>query len=319
MRITKTEIFDRIKDISFSNGKKFADLMSEIIIKGEDIGFSLDITDCSLSEAKGLQQKAIYEIKSMGLDGKVSIALTSSKKGEEKHIIIEGAGKVIMVASGKGGVGKSTIATCLAQSLAKEGAKVGLLDADIYGPSIPTIFGASGKPEFIDKRMIPIKAQGVYLNSIGFLIEPGESVPWRGPMVSKALYQLISLTRWPDLDYLIIDTPPGTGDIHLSIIQNYQINGGVLIVTDPSRLSEVDASKAISLYKKFGLDFLGIVENFNHDPQKEGAGARLARAHGIENLFFVPYDPEMAEKADRGEELGSFLPGLLVTPQLFRA
>ena len=129
--------------------------------------------------------------------------------------------------------------------------KVGLLDADIYGPSIPSIFDLKGKPELVNKRMIPLCNYNVKVNSIGFITDPLSSISWRGPMTSKALYQLISLTNWGQLDYLIIDTPPGTGDIHLSLLQNY-VTAGVIMITTPQKISAIDVQRTINLYRKFG-------------------------------------------------------------------
>ena len=168
---------------------------------------------------------------------------------------------IVAVASGKGGVGKSTTAVNLALALAAEGAHVGLLDADIYGPSQPTMTGTSGKPETLDgKLMEPKRKHGLQLNSIGFLVEPDQAMVWRGPMASGALEQLITQTRWDDLDYLVVDMPPGTGDIQLTLAQKVPVTGAV-IVTTPQDIALIDARKAIRMFEKVGVPILGVVEN----------------------------------------------------------
>ena len=239
----------------FSDGASLASKASELVIKNSNIGFSVDITGIQAEEAESIRLEVQQKIESLEGVGKVSIVLTSNRaaaktKDEKPKLHIDGVSKVILVAAGKGGVGKSTISALLAHKLKADGHKVGIIDADIYGPSIPHMFGLAGKPELDGNKMIPLQNYGISVNSIGFLTAPDASVSWRGPMTSKALYQLLSLTQWGDLDYLIIDTPPGTGDIHLSLLQNYLIDK-VLMVTTPQQISKLDVSRAIDLYKKF--------------------------------------------------------------------
>ena len=170
---------------------------------------------------------------------------------------------VILVSSGKGGVGKSTIASNIAISLAASGYKVGLLDSDIYGPSIPRIFNINQKPEITDGLIQPHEEQNIKLMSIGFLVPEGSALVWRGPMLTKAIHQLFKLTNWGNLDYLIVDTPPGTGDIHLSIAENYVIDGAA-IVTTPQKLVLIDAFKAVDMYDKLQIKIMGIIENMSY-------------------------------------------------------
>lgn len=170
---------------------------------------------------------------------------------------------IIAVASGKGGVGKSTTAVNLALALAAEGASVGLLDADIYGPSQPMMLGVSGRPETKDgKSMEPLENYGVQVSSIGFLIDPDEPMVWRGPMVTQALQQLLEQTNWRDLDYLIVGVPPGTGDIQLTLSQKVPVTGAV-IVTTPQDIALLDARKGLKMFEKVGIPILGIVENMS--------------------------------------------------------
>ncbi len=171
--------------------------------------------------------------------------------------------KIILVSSGKGGVGKSTIASNIAISLAESGYKVGLLDSDVYGPSIPRIFNINQKPEIKEGLIQPHKEQNIKLMSMGFLVPESSALVWRGPMLTKAIHQLFKLTNWGNLDYLIVDTPPGTGDIHLSIAENYVIDGAV-IVTTPQKLALIDAFKAVDMYNKLKIKIMGIIENMSY-------------------------------------------------------
>lgn len=321
----KEQIFCKISHISFKDGQKLLDFISGLVIKNGDVGFVIDISGRDVDEATALRLEAKQRIEEIPAVGKVTIALTSSKKEDSKaKLLIEGAGKVILVAAGKGGVGKSTVTALLAQNLSKKGCRVGVLDADIYGPSIPLIFGARGKPEIVDKKMMPLVAQNIQINSIGFLTPEDQPIAWRGPMASKAIYQLMSLTAWQDLDYLFIDMPPGTGDIHLSLLENYQINGGVIMVTTPQKVSAVDVAKAMGLYRKYGLEFLGIIENMSYFYDRQSgekveifqgsSGRRLAEDYNIPFLAEIPISPELALACD----LGTSLPDVLSLADLIR-
>jgi len=218
---------------------------------------------------------------------------------------IEGAKNVILVASGKGGVGKSTIALALAEILQLQGARVGILDADIYGPSIPTMLGINQKPELEDKKLLPILHRDFQVMSIGFVTTAEGALAWRGPMATKALYQILGATKWNNLDYLIIDMPPGTGDIHLSILENYQIDS-VYMVTIPSLVSLRDVEKSISLYQTFGVEIAGIIENMSGS-FFGNAGEVLAEKYNIDLKGKIPLIPSISEKMDRGEPVGDLI------------
>jgi len=221
-----------------------------------------------------------------------------------------GIRNIIAVASGKGGVGKSTTAVNLALALAAEGASVGILDADIYGPSQPQMLGITGRPESIDgKTLEPMEAHGLQAMSIGFLIDVDTPMVWRGPMVTQALEQLLSDTNWRDLDYLVVDMPPGTGDIQLTLSQKVPVTGAV-IVTTPQEIALLDARKGLKMFEKVGIPIVGIVENMSmHQCSQcghlepifgEGGGQAMCRDYNVPFLGGLPLDRRIREQADGG-------------------
>jgi ATP-binding protein involved in chromosome partitioning len=212
---------------------------------------------------------------------------------------------IIAVAAGKGGVGKSTIASNLAVGLAKTGAKVGCLDADIFGPSIPMMFGIEGRPTIQDgpdgrKMIIPIEAHGVKLMSIGFLVEAGKAIIWRGPMLHGALRQFFNDVLWGDLDYLIVDLPPGTGDVALTMVQTVPLVGAVLVAT-PQNVALLDVKKALAMFETTGVHVLGIVENMSGPVFGRGGAKAWAAAAGHRFLGEIPLDPEVRVGGDDGK------------------
>jgi ATP-binding protein involved in chromosome partitioning len=217
---------------------------------------------------------------------------------------------LIAVGSGKGGVGKSTVAVNLAAALAREGARVGILDADIYGPSVPTMLGLSGRPDSPDGKSIePLRAHGIQAMSIGLLVEQDTPMIWRGPMATSALTQLLNDSRWDDLDYLVVDLPPGTGDIQLTLAQKIPVAGAV-IVTTPQDVATLDARKAVRMFEKVDVPVLGLVENMalhvcsncGHAEHifGEGGGARLAAEYGYPLLGSLPLERAIRERGDAG-------------------
>ncbi len=223
-----------------------------------------------------------------------------------------GVRNIIAVASGKGGVGKSTVSVNLALALAADGASVGLLDADIYGPSQPQMVGLAGQaPDSEDgKTMLPLEAYGLQVMSIGFLVDADQPMIWRGPMVTSALQQLLHQTNWRDLDYLIIDMPPGTGDIQLTLSQQVPVSGAV-IVTTPQNIATLDARKGLAMFKKVSVPVLGVIENMSthvcsqcgHEEPIFGAGGgeRMSQDFGVDLLGQLPLDASIREQTDSGK------------------
>jgi ATP-binding protein involved in chromosome partitioning len=224
--------------------------------------------------------------------------------------LIPGVKNIVAVASGKGGVGKSTTAVNLALGLAAEGASVGVLDADIYGPSQPTMLGIHGRPVSEDgQSLVPMMGHGLQAMSIGFLIDVETPMVWRGPMVTQALEQLLNQTKWDDLDYLVVDLPPGTGDIQLTLAQRVPVTGAI-IVTTPQDIALIDARKGLKMFEKVGVPILGVVENMSihicsncgHEERifGEGGGERMCKDYGTEFLGGLPLDIRIREETDSG-------------------
>ncbi len=247
---------------------------------------------------------------------KTSAHISATRQAEQGELM-KGVKNVIAVASGKGGVGKTTVAVNLAVSLASSGARVGLLDADIYGPTVPVMMGVRERPGAVGNMMVPPAAHGVKVISLGFFYKDDTPLVWRGPMVAGAVKQLLTQVEWGDLDYLIIDLPPGTGDASLTLAQTVPL-GGVVIVTTPQEASLNIATKALAMFKKLNVPILGIVENMSyftcpHCGEKtyifsEGGGKRAASALGVQFLGEIPIYPMIREQSDKGEPVGVVAP-----------
>ena len=217
----------------------------------------------------------------------------------------------VAIASGKGGVGKTTVAVNVAVALAKTGAQVGLLDADIYGPNVPMMMGLQRMPPPRDNRMTPAEAYGVRVMSIAFLVKPEQALIWRGPMLHKAIEQFLRDVNWGELDYLIVDLPPGTGDAQLSLSQSLPLTGGV-IVTLPQAVSQADARRGLEMFRQLQVPVLGVVENMSYltlpdgtqmDVFGRGGGEELARAAGVPFIGSIPMDPEVRKGGDTGDPI----------------
>jgi ATP-binding protein involved in chromosome partitioning len=319
MSFNETDVQSALKSLIDPNTKK--DFVSGKSVKNIKVSGA----DVSLEILLGYPAKSVWdEIREMveahlkgALQGVGKVNVTVSSKVVPHAVqrgvkLVEGVKNIIAVASGKGGVGKSTTAVNLALALAAEGARVGVLDADIYGPSQPTMLGISGQPQSKDgKSLEPMSNHGLQAMSIGFMID-GDDTPmvWRGPMVTQALDQLLHQTRWDNLDYLVVDLPPGTGDIQLTLAQKVPVTGAV-IVTTPQDIALMDARKGLKMFEKVGIKIVGIVENMSthicskcgHEEHIFGAGGgeKMCSDYSVEFLGGLPLDIRIREQADSGK------------------
>ncbi|MBV5287568.1 MAG: iron-sulfur cluster carrier protein ApbC [Methyloversatilis discipulorum] len=317
MSITEAQVQSALKELIDPNtGKDFVSTRSarNIRIDGADVSVDIELGYPAKSQMDHLRRLAIACLRAIPGVGNVSVSVTQkivSHAVQRGVKLLPGVKNIIAVASGKGGVGKSTTAVNLALALAAEGATVGLLDADIYGPSQPQMLGITGRPESPDgKSLAPMTAYGIQAMSIGFLIDVETPMVWRGPMVTSALEQLLTETRWDEVDYLVIDMPPGTGDIQLTLAQKVPVTGAV-IVTTPQDIALLDARKGLKMFEKVGIPILGIVENMSlHTCSKcgheehifgEGGGARMAADYDLEVLGSLPLAMQIREQADSGK------------------
>src|SRR3989338_7344574 len=297
-------------------GKDFVSTraLRNLRIDGGAVAFDVELGYPAKSQESALRSR--LEAAARTVEGVQSVQVNLSTKVVAHAVqrgvqLLPGVKNIIAVASGKGGVGKITTAANLALALAAEGARVGLLDADIYGPSQPMMMGIEGRPESSDgKTMEPLENYGVQVMSIGFLVAQDEAMIWRGPMATQALEQLLRQTNWNDLDYLIVDMPPGTGDIQLTLSQRVPMTGAV-IVTTPQDIALLDAKKGIKMFEKVGVPILGIVENMavhvcsqcGHVEHIFGAegGKKMAAEYGMSYLGALPLDMSIRLQADSGK------------------
>ncbi len=294
------------------------DLVSGGFVKGIGVDADRVAVDLRLGyPADGLLERTGRRVKeALEADQRISNAAVNLAWKVAPHRVqgelkpLQSIRNIIAVASGKGGVGKSTTAVNLALALAADGARAGILDADIYGPSIPRMLGASGQPETDGKRIIPRSAHGLQLMSIGFLVDEETPMIWRGPMVTSALQQLLSETAWDDLDYLVVDLPPGTGDIQLTLAQKVPVAGAV-IVTTPQDIALLDARKALQMFRKVEVPVLGVVENMSthicsqcgHEEAifGSGGGTGMAADYDIPLLGQLPLAMDIRASLDAGQ------------------
>ena len=299
-----------------NTGKDFVTTkaLKNLSIEGADVSFDVVLGYPAKSQVAALRQSLISAAKGVPGVGNVSANLRteviahSVQRGVQ---LLPGVKNIVAVASGKGGVGKSTTTANLALALAAEGARVGILDADIYGPSQPMMMGISGRPESSDgQTMNPLTNHGIQVMSIGFLVNQDDPMIWRGPMATQALEQLLRQTNWQELDYLIVDMPPGTGDIQLTLSQRVPITGAV-IVTTPQDIALLDARKGVAMFDKVGVPILGLVENMavhvcsncGHAEHIFGVdgGKRYAAEKGIDYLGALPLTMQIRQQADSGQ------------------
>lgn len=301
----------RIKELQLQNGR----VSFNVLVDPEH-----PLSETVLKELK-TELEALPEVDEVGiqLQEKPGAAAGPAKKPSPKQPI-PGVKHVLAVASGKGGVGKSTVAVNLALAIAAEGHRTGLLDADIYGPSVPTMMGIEGEQPQVttEKRIRPLRAHGISLMSLGFLVDQETPMVWRGPMVHSAVTQFIREVDWGELDWLVVDLPPGTGDAHLTLTQAVPLDGAV-IVTTPQDIALIDAKKGLKMFDKVGASVAGIVENMGtfvcpdcgseHPIFSEGGGRRTAERFGVPYLGTIPLHPDITPSGDRGEPIVVARPG----------
>jgi ATP-binding protein involved in chromosome partitioning len=278
------------------------DFIRDISISGKDVSFTITLTTpaCPLKDKlRDDSEKAIRDL--MPDVGKITIAFEARMRADRR--IMEKVKlpikTIIAVGSGKGGVGKSTVAANIAVALAQSGAAVGLLDADIYGPNVPTLMGVDHLPPPKKEKIVPATAHGVLVMSMGFLVSETEALVWRGPMIHGALQQLFTEVLWGELDYLLVDLPPGTGDAQLSVAQLVPLTGGV-VVTTPQLLAVSDARRGVTAFKKLQVPILGVVENMAGEVFGQGGGEKAAQEMQVPFLGRVPMDPVISRLGDAG-------------------
>ena len=287
-------------------------MVRDLKIKGDAVSFSVMLTTPACPLRGKIEKESREAVEALGAK-KVSVKLDSDvpNDGRMRGLVNTPIRNAIAVASGKGGVGKSTVAVNLAVSLAQSGARVGLLDADIYGPNIPTMMGAPNMPNPVDGKLIPAESYGVKLMSMGYLVKPGQPLIWRGPMLNSAIRQFLSDVEWGELDYLIIDLPPGTGDAPLSLAQALPLSG-VVIVTMPQAVSLEDASRGLEMFRTLDVPILGVIENMSYltlpdgskmDVFGQGGGEAMAKHYDVPFLGGIPLNPNVRIGGDSGKPI----------------
>lgn len=289
-------------------------MVKDVKIEGSTVNFTITLTTPACPLKDQIYTEAANAVKSVAGVQNVNINFDSRVPADSRLMgkMNIGARNAVAVASGKGGVGKSTLATNLAISLALDGASVGLLDVDVYGPNIPIMMGIEGRPKALNNRIQPLQAHGVKLMSMGFLVDPKQAIIWRGPMLHNAIRQFLQEVDWGDLDYLIIDLPPGTGDASLSLSQSLSLTGAV-VVTTPQKVALSDVVRSVNMFEQLNVPILGVVENMSYfvapdtgqryDIFGHGGGAEMAQEVGVDFLGEVPLEPAVREGGDEGRPI----------------
>jgi ATP-binding protein involved in chromosome partitioning len=325
-RLSERDVLDALRPIQDPDFKRsIVDLgfVKNVKLDGGRVSFAIELTTPACPVKEKFQEDARAAVAKLPGVESVEVTMTAQTRGSSSQTTrpegLEDVKNVIAVASGKGGVGKSTVAANLALALAETGAKVGLLDCDIYGPSVPLMFGISGRPQVTpDKKIVPLQSHGLRLMSIGFLAGENAPVIWRGPMVHGVIRQFLSDVKWGALDYLVLDLPPGTGDAALTICQTAPL-AGAIIVTTPQEMSLIDARKGLQMFRRVNVPVLGIVENMSwfvcdgcdkrHALFGSGGADRTARELDTEVIARLPLQPDVVDAGDSGK------PTLLSSPQ----
>ena len=304
-----------VKDPDLHKDIVTLNFVKDISITGSDVKFVIELTTPSCPVKDDLKAQAEQVIRSNFPGVKnVDVSMTASvtqRSSIQQAPILQGVRNTIAVASGKGGVGKSTVAANLAVALARDGARVGLIDCDIYGPSIPIMFNINEKPKLHNQKLVPLEKYGVKVMSIGFLIDSTQAIIWRGPMASGAVKQFLTDVDWGELDYLIFDLPPGTGDIQLTLVQQIPLSGSV-IVTTPQEMSLADARRGMAMFNKVNVPILGVIENMSYfvsaggereDIFDNGGGNRVAGEFKVPFLGEIPIYTKIRKGSDSGRPI----------------
>ncbi len=317
--LTKEQIIDALRPVKDPEiGRSLVDLgmIKDVDIAGSSVTVHVELTTpaCPLREdIKRDVHDAVIAVEGVSnVDLKFTARVRASGAGMTNRQQIQGVKNVIAVASGKGGVGKSTVAVNMAIALAQDGASVGLLDADVYGPSIPMMMGIQAQPMMRGNKIVPLDVYGVKIMSIGFLIEPGKALIWRGPLVSQLVTQFLKDVDWGELDYLVVDLPPGTGDAQLTLVQQIPLSGAV-IVTTPQNVALADAVKGLAMFKEVKTTILGIVENMSYficphcgeesDIFGSGGGEHVSQEYDVPLLARIPLEPSIRAGGDDGQPI----------------
>jgi len=317
--VSESAVLDALRPIVDPDfGKSIVELgfVKNLRIEGTRVAFDIELTTPACPVKEEFQRSARERVAALDGVDEVAVTMTANTRGrapEPQGEVLPGVRNALAVASGKGGVGKSTVAINLALQLAKSGASVGVMDADVYGPSLPLLTGVHGRPRAEERRIHPHEAAGLKLMSMGFFLDDDSPVIWRGPMVHGLIRQFLTDVEWGDLDYLVIDMPPGTGDAALTLTQMAPLSGAV-IVTTANDLSLIDARKGLAMFEKVNVPVLGIVENMSYFtppdlPDRryhifgQGGGQRTAEELGVDFLGEVPIDPRIVEGGDKGRAI----------------
>ena len=316
--ITKEKILEKLSNVLDPDIKKdlvTLNMIKNIKINDLEASFDIELTTPACPLKEKIKKDCLNELEKLNSKITYKINFTSNVLPFDKKNMVKNIKNIIAVTSGKGGVGKSTISSNIAVGLSKMGAKVGLIDADIFGPSIPTMFNCENEQPTFKKEedknlIIPVEQYGIKLVSMGLLVPKDKAIIWRGPMASSAMKQLIADVDWGDLDYLIVDLPPGTSDIHITLSQNFPVTGSV-IVTTPQKVSTIDAEKAVAMFNqdKTKVSILGIIQNMSYFNSNDGdkhfifgenGGKELSNKLNIELLGDIPIDKKISESSDNG-------------------
>jgi ATP-binding protein involved in chromosome partitioning len=314
--VTESEVkkaLSRVLDPELGKDLVSLGMIKDISVEGSKVGFKLVLTTPACPLKSQIEQSAREAVLNLAGVKEVNVNVTSSvvgKRTPEAQALLPGVKNIVAVASGKGGVGKSTVAVNIAVALAQTGAKVGLLDADIYGPTIPLLMGVNEQPKISEGKLVPVFHNGIHLMSLGFLLSDSSPVIWRGPLVSGAVKQLLGDVRWGELDYLIVDLPPGTGDAQLTLAQSVPLTGVVIVMT-PQDVALAIASKALEMFRKMNVPILGVVENMSYfvcpecgkrsDIFNHGGAMVVSKRLGVPFLGEIPLESGICIDCDEGK------------------